>query len=190
MDNQTDDELIELAKNKDDRAFQELMRRYVAPVFRFARQYAGNKEDAEDITQDSFFKAWKNLGRFKAGKALKPWLYTIVRNTALDYIKRRRTMAFSEFDDAEHDQTFAEGLPDTGPLPTQVFEQFESAAELESIMGALHPDHRMMIVMHYHEELTFEEIAVVMDRPMNTVKSWHRRALLKLKTLLRTKDGR
>lgn len=184
MDNRTDEQLVEAVKKRDDAAFQELMRRHIDAIFRFAKQYGKTDEDTEDITQDSFFKAWKHIRRFKTGNKFRPWLYAITRNTALDHLKKKRAMSFSDLDNTENDTSFADTLEDKGPSAHELFEQAESAAMLEGIMKSLHPDHQAVLIMHYREELTFEEIAVVMGKPMNTVKSWHRRALMKLRGLI------
>lgn len=186
----TDEELLEATRNKDDAAFAELMHRYVKAILYFSLKYTGDKAVAEDITQETFFKAWKHLKRFKTGNSFRPWLYKIARNTALDHLKKRRAVVFSELDDVENDQQFAETIQDTGPSPADIFEMAGSAVELESALDNLHPDHRTMILMHYKSELTFEEISIVMGKPINTVKSWYRRSLIKLKELLRTKNVR
>jgi len=179
--NATDEELVEACKKRDDAAFQELMRRHIRPIFNFVRQYVKADEDVEDVVQDAFFKAWKHVRRFKAGKTFRPWLYAIARNTALDHLKKRRATAFSELDNDETDQSFADTLEDAEPLASELFERAESAVMLEPYLDALHPDHRSVLVMRYQEELSFGEIADIMDKPMNTVKSWHWRALVKLR---------
>jgi RNA polymerase sigma-70 factor (ECF subfamily) len=175
--NTTDEKLVEACKKRDDAAFQELMRRHIRPIFNFVRQYVKTDEDVEDVVQDAFFKAWKHIRRFKAGKMFRPWLYTIARNTALDHLKKRRAAAFSELDNDDTDQSFADTLEDAGPLPPELFERAESVAMLEPYLDALHPDYRAVLIMRYHEELSFNEIAEIMGKPMNTVKSWHWRAL-------------
>lgn len=180
----SDEDLVEAVKSSDDSAFQELMRRYLPQVLNFVRQYARAPEDAEDIAQDAFFKSWKYIGRFKRGRTFRPWLFTIARNTALDHIKKKRASSFSELDDNENDLTFADTLHDTEPLAPEIFARAQSAEELTAVMETLHPDHRAVLVMHYHDDMTFDEIAVVMDKPMNTVKSWHRRALIRIRGLL------
>jgi RNA polymerase sigma-70 factor, ECF subfamily len=182
--NLDDEELVEAVRKGDDIAFQTLMRRYENAIFNFVRQYAGNNEDAEDIAQDSFFKAWKYIHRFKKGKIWKPWLYTIARNTALDHLKKKRAFAFSHLDDTENDFNFTDTLNDTEPLPDEIFRQAQSAEAMNKILETLHPDHRITLVMRYYHEMTFDEIAEIMNKPMNTVKSWHHRALLKLRELL------
>jgi RNA polymerase sigma-70 factor (ECF subfamily) len=180
----TDESLVESSKTGDDLAFRELMNRYVKPIFNFARQYSHNNEDSEDIAQDAFFKAWKHIKRFKKGRAFKPWIYAIARNTALDHVKKKRATVFSDLDDDENDIAFADTIADTEPLAHELFERRQSAEELDTVMDILHPDHRAVLVMHYREEMTFDEIAEATGKPMNTVKSWHRRALFKLRDRL------
>lgn len=179
-----DEELIRASQDGKDTAFRELMLRYMGPIFNFSRQYSKTDEDAEDITQDTFYKAWRHIKRFDANKAFKPWLYAIARNTALDHIKRKRASAFSELDSDETDMQFADTLEDDTPSPAEIFERQELALEIGSALNGLHPDHRAVLLMHYREELTFNEIADIMHKPMNTVKSWHRRALSKLRSML------
>ena len=177
----TDEQLVETARNGEENAFQALMDRYIDAIYGFALQYARNEADAEDIAQDSFFKAWKNLKRFKHGLRFKPWIYAIARNTALDHLKKKKSTVFSELDDEEHNLIFEETLEDSEPLPPAIFEHAELAQVLEKVLDVLHPDHRLVLIMRYRDEMTFEEIAVAMDKPMNTVKSWHHRALQRIR---------
>ncbi|MDE1975401.1 MAG: RNA polymerase sigma factor [Patescibacteria group bacterium] len=181
---ETDEALVAACKSGDDTAFGELMKRYTKPILAFVRQYAGNDDEADDIAQDAFFKAWRHIKRFSEGRAWRPWLYTIARNTSLDHIKKRRASVFSDLDDESGELVFSDTLEDEEPLPHEIFERQELAAELEEAMRVLHPDHRAVIIMHYRDDMTFDEIAETMDKPMNTVKSWHRRALAKLKPRL------
>jgi len=180
----TDEQLIETAGNGDESAFRELMDRYIDAIYGFALQYAKNEQDAEDIAQDTFFKAWKNLKRFKKGLRFKPWIYAIARNTALDHLKKKKSTVFSELDGAETEITFAETLSDPEPLPPAVFARAEIVRELEKALEILHPDHRMVLILHYRDDMTFEEIAIAMGKPMNTVKSWHHRALERVRPAL------
>ena len=108
----------------------------------------------------------------------------VTRNTALDYIKKKKTLSFSELNNVEEDISFADTLRDPEPLPSEIFDRAQLKTEVMNALNTLHPDHRAVLIMHYHEEMTFDEIAVVMKKPMNTVKSWHRRALEKIRLLL------
>ena len=181
----TDEELIQNIKKGDDIAFAELMSRYTKHIFNFILQYVKIKEEAEDVTQDTFFKTWKYIKRFKHGMKFKPWLFTIARNTALDYIKKKKAITFSSMESDEEDSfNFADTLSDNEPLPPELFARAELATELANAMIDLHPDHRSVLIMHYQLDMTFEEIADSMKKPMNTVKSWHHRSLAKVKTKL------
>ena len=176
----TDKELIASCHEGDDQAFEELMRRYLQAVWYFARQYARLEADTEDIVQDTFFKVWKNLKKFDSAKPFRPWLYTIARNTALDYLKKKRAFSFSDMDPEDSELSFEDTLESAEPTPVEVFEQKADRALLDEVLNILHPEHRAVMIMHYQDGLTFEEIAAVVNKPMNTVKSWHRRALGKL----------
>ena len=181
---QSDEELAEACKNKNEFAFQELMRRYMRPIVNFSRQYAKAVEDAEDIAQDTFLKVWKHIGRYAKGRQFRPWLYAIARNTALDFIKKKKAAVFSDLDDEANDLQFADTLEDTEPSPAELSGRAAMAGELAEAMLDIHPDHRAILILHYRENMTFDQIAVIVGRPMNTVKSWHRRALLRLKDSL------
>ncbi len=181
----TDEELAQECKKLDEIAFQELTRRYIRPIMNFVRRYAQVGDIAEDMTQDTFFKVWKNIKQHKKGMRFRPWLYTIARNTALDHIKKKKAMTFSDLDDDENDLLFSDTLEDGQLLQGDIFDNTAKADILAKAVGLLHPDHQTVITLHYQEELTFDEIAKVMKRPMNTVKSWHRRALINLRKSLK-----
>ena len=178
----SDEDLVEQIKTGDDDAFRTLMERYMKHIHNFVHHYIRTDDDAEDVTQDAFYKTWKYIKRFKDGMKFKPWLFTIARNTALDHIKKKKAVPFNDMN-GDDDETliFEETIVDTEPLPPEIFAKKELADEFKKILEILHPDHRAVITMHYEQEMTFEEIAKIMDKPMNTVKSWHRRSLSKIK---------
>ncbi|MFA6295153.1 MAG: RNA polymerase sigma factor [Candidatus Paceibacterota bacterium] len=180
----TDNELIVDCKNHDEQAFRELMDRYMKQIFNFTKQYSKTTEDAEDITQDTFLKVWKYIGRYTRDRSFKPWLYMIARNTALDFLKKKKSLSFSELDDIENDLFFTDTVVDNEPSPEELFANSVIIKELSKVMEDIHPDHRAILVMHYHEDMTFDEISTIIGKPMNTVKSWHRRALIKLQKKL------
>ncbi len=177
----TDEELALASTNGDDDAFDELTKRYLAHIYNFVRRYGG-KEDAADITQETFLKAWKHIKRFKEGASFKTWLFAIARNTAFDRLRKRKPSLFSDFDPQE-EGFFEETIPDS-ELLEELFERKEEIELLERGLLTLAPDDRAILLFHYHDEFTFEEIARILKKPMNTVKSRHRRALLKLRDFL------
>ncbi len=194
--NETDEILVELSKNGNNAAFNILVERHIDHIYNFVKQYCKENEDADDITQSSFIKAWKHIKSFKTGNKFTTWLFTIARNTALDHIKKRRSYSFSQMDifgsnsrsgnsnGDNGDMSFVDTLKDPEPLPSEVFQRNELAIELSLAMETLPQDWRAVLVMHYTDEMTFEDIAMVLGRPMNTVKSWHRRSLIKIREML------
>ena len=186
----SDEELAIQAQDGDDTAFNALTVRHIQHIFNFVRQYVPKKEDVEDVVQNTFFKAWKHIKSFKKDKKFKGWLFAIARNTALDHLKKKRSFSFSEMSSTDEDSggeiSFADTLGDPEPLPHEVFERKEIANELMGVLDQLSPDYRATLIMHYNDEMTFEEIATIFKKPMNTVKSWHRRALKKVRELMLT----
>ncbi|MFA6404735.1 MAG: RNA polymerase sigma factor [Candidatus Paceibacterota bacterium] len=181
----TDEQLaIMLKKDVNDNAFHELLYRYTDKIINFAFQYTNNRNDAEDIAQNTFFKVWKKIRSFKNGAKWKPWLYTIARNTAIDFTKKRKTFSFSDLDDIDADIAFGDTLVDPEPLPDEIFSHHNLLEELSHVMEKIHPDHRTVLIMHYHEEMTFDDIATILKKPMNTIKSWHNRSIIKLRNHL------
>lgn len=89
-----DNKLVEKYLNEDDSAFNELLKKYLNPVFNFIRQFVSDASVAEDLTQETFFKAWKNLKRFNPNKSFKTWIFTIAKNTTYDYFKKKKTIPF------------------------------------------------------------------------------------------------
>lgn len=186
-DEHISDESLATESRTDPQAFSTLMQRYFRHVYNFARQYAKRGEDCDDITQDTFYKVWKNLNKYEDGKKFRPWLFTIARNTALDFLKKKRAAVFSDLDDTENDLSFADTLEDDEPLPSEIFENKELAGELTAALDHINPDHRAILTLHYQDNLTFEEIATIIGKPMNTVKSWHRRSLIRIRDILAKK---
>lgn len=167
----------------DDEALAELVRRYVKPVYNFVYRFAGNnKEEAEDIAQETFFKMWRNLKKYRAGENFKTWLFTIARNTAYDHLRKKKNFVFSDFD--TEDTLFEDTISDAEPLADEVFTLAESKEFLAKAMSELSPQFREVLLLHYDHELTFDEIGKILDEPLNTVKSRHRRAIESLREIL------
>ncbi len=170
----------------NEHTFSELMHSSLVAVYHFVRPYAHSDDEAEDMVQDAFVKAWKAFRHFDTTKKWKPWIFTIARNTALDHIKKKRAVPFSEINVAEDDTEFVDTLQDTEPLAAELFARIEDIAAVTDAIRRLRREYNSVLMLHYHQELTFEEIATIMAIPMNTVKSWHRRALIELKVLLKS----
>lgn len=179
----SDADLIRSYRDGDETALSTLIRRHLAPLYRFVYRMVGDGRLAEDLVQESFLKAWKYLPRFDVSKAFSTWLYSIAKNVSLDELRKKRPMIYRSDDEDAED--LIESIPDVQPLPPEILERKETAQELERLLSELAPASRSIVLLHDIEGLTFQEIADASDEPMNTVKSRYRRAIafLRLRVL-------
>jgi RNA polymerase sigma-70 factor (ECF subfamily) len=185
--NRSDEELVILAKNRDQFVFRILVKRYINKIYRFARSYNISSDDAEDIAQETFIKSWKKLQTFDPTFKFQTWLFTIARNTILDKLRKNKLLPFSFFENTDgefYSSNPIDDVADSEVLADEIFDKTKDINKLQQSLAQLGSDERTIIVLHYEEELTFEEIGKILDKPMNTVKSLHRRSLIKLKEKL------
>ena len=168
----------------DEASLEWLVNRYLKPIYSFTHRYVGNAQDAEDVTQEGFVKAWKHLERFDQSKSFKTWIFSIAKNTAIDFFKKKKAIPFSEFENEEGEKMIIETLADPFPLPHELLERAGMAQMLTAAMDKLFPKYRMVLFLRYNDHFNFREIAESLGEPINTVKSRHRRALILLRELL------
>lgn len=166
---------------------ESIIKAYLKPVYSFVRRLSGDANEAEDITQEVFLKVWKNLDRYDPQQDFKAWLFAIARNTTIDWLRKRRPVLFSSLDQTEENDNFADNLVDQEPLPAELFERAELAQILTEALAQLSLDQRTVILLHLEQDLTFEVITQIVDRPLNTVKSQYRRGLIALRQILAPK---
>ncbi len=180
----SDQKLIADYLKGDEKSLEVLIHRYLKPIYSFVYRYVGNKHEAEDITQEAFIKVWKNLKKFDQSRSFKTWIFSIAKNTAIDFLKKKKTVPFSEFENEERKNTLIETLTDLSPLPQEILEKKDISQTLARAMEKLSPKYRMVLFLRYNDHFTFREIAESLGEPIDTVKSQHRRALIILKRLL------
>ncbi len=184
MNDYSDSQLVSQYLKGDKKALEILIARYLKQVYSFIYRLTGQAAEAEDITQEVFLKMWKHLKKFKSEHNFKTWLFTIARNTAIDYLRKKKDIPFSKFDNEEGDNFLMETLADTAPLPSKIFEQADLTNLLTKAINKLSVNYRQILLLYYKEQFTFQEIADITGESINTVKSRQRRALIKLKKLL------
>ncbi len=180
----TDQEIIEKYLEGETNALDLLVDRYMSIIYRFIYRQMGNAEDANDITQDVFVKAWKNLKKYNPNQNFKTWIMTIARNSSIDYLRKRKSINFSKLNNDFSDEEFEDTLVDSEPLPDEVYERGEAKGVVEGLMKVLTETQRSAINLRINEDLSFEEIAEVLGRPLNTVKSDFRRGLIAMRKSL------
>ena len=179
----SDKKIIQEYLDGSEAAFSDLVKKYLKPVYNFVYRLAYDRDTAEDLTQETFLKVWKNLERYNPEKNFKTWLFTIAKNTAFDYLKKKKEIPFSRFTD-EEGENWLENVMDEDVLPDEILARSDLAEGLEKILEKLPPHYRAILLLHYKEDFTLHEIAEILGEPYNTVKSRHQRGLVKLKELL------
>jgi RNA polymerase sigma-70 factor (ECF subfamily) len=164
----------------DLHAFEALVERHRDVVVRVAARIAG-REDAEDVSQDAFLRAFHRLARFRADASFRAWLLQITHNAAVDHISRRRPEPVETPEDVPEDpeRTVAR-------LPAERLESRERMARLERKLRGLSPEARVVLVLRDIEGLSYEEIADITQSPLGTVKVRLFRARRDLIEMLRT----
>lgn len=179
-----DQQLIVAFLHGNEQALGVLIGSYLKPIYNFVARYVGDGIEAEDLTQEIFVKMWRNLHKFNQAKSFKTWLYTIARNTALDYFKRNKTVLLSAFEDENGENVLLNRLADPSANLGEMFEQRELADYLRSAVARLTPKYQKVVNLHINEQLSFIEIARYLHESIDTVKSRYRRALLRLRDVL------
>jgi RNA polymerase sigma-70 factor (ECF subfamily) len=184
----TDIALVTRCQNGDAAAFDELVTRHRTRVFAMVYNMVRNEQDAWDLAQDAFLKAWKSIGRFRGQSAFYTWLYRIVTNVTIDWIRKRKIESGMEFDDSiglGEVEPGAATAPRTEFLPHQKLGHAEIRARIDEAIGRLTPDHRAVILLKEMDGLQYHEIAEVMDCSIGTVMSRLFYARKKLQAMLK-----
>ena len=182
MSQNADQHYIEAVINGDTRAFSVLVDRYKYMVFTLAVKILKSQEEAEEVSQDVFVKAYTALSTFKGDAKFSTWLYKIAYYQSLDYLKKqKRTLNTSAIDsDTEFHLASAENALDS-------LEADERKLAIKSAIDTLAPDDAVVITLHYFEELSLKEIADIMNLEANTVKVRLFRSRKRLALLLKNK---
>lgn len=179
-----DEQLVEEYLKGDEKLLEILIKRYLGPIYIFICRYTGETKDAEDVTQEVFVRVWKNIRRFDQNKSFKTWLFSIAKNAAIDSLKKKKAVAFSEFESEDGNNAVLDALVDPAPLPSEIFNRPDLGAALASALEELSPKYRTVLFLRYNDHFNFREIAESLGEPIHTIKSRHRRALIMLKKIL------
>ncbi|MFA6520527.1 MAG: RNA polymerase sigma factor [Candidatus Paceibacterota bacterium] len=177
----TDEQLISKYLEGNENALETLVDRYLSDTYNFAFQLTHDSSAAEDVAQESFIKAWKNIRGWKRGSSFKTWLFAITRNTAIDWLRKRKDVPLSIFDNEAGKNLLTETLADENPSALELIEKAENTFFVANLLEALDPLYRDVINLRYGDNLTFKEIGEILKRPLHTIKSQHRRAIIAIR---------
>ena len=162
----TDDEIIARVRNGETRLFEELVVRYQDVVYATATRMLGGTGDAEDASQEIFLRVYRSLDRFHARSRFSTWLYRVAYNHCLDRLRarkrgRRHTVPLED----------APPLPDERANVEDTLQEAEEARAVRTAVDALEPLYRGVLVLHYDQGLSYDEIAEVLGVPVKTVET-------------------
>jgi RNA polymerase sigma-70 factor (ECF subfamily) len=184
----SESDLVKRCQAGHTEAFDELVARYRTRVFSMIYNMVHSEQDAWDLAQDSFVKAWKSIKSFRGRSSFYTWLYRIVMNVTIDWVRKKQVKAAAEFDDAiqlKEIDPASKTVPKSDALPYETMERSEIRERIDQAVAQLTPEHRAVILMKEVEEMQYHEIAEALGCSIGTVMSRLFYARKKLQNLLR-----
>ncbi len=175
----TDGELVSNYLAGDPQAFAELVKRYTSAIYNVAYRFTNDAHEAENVTQETFLRAWNALPRLALDKPLKPYFVKIAVNLCRDWAVQKKMATVLQFESEEEFD-----VPDENGDPLRAVSDAELRERIQQKLEDLPPLLRTVITLRYTEEMSYEEIAAALDMPMNTVRTHLHRAKGRLRYLL------
>ena len=160
-------ELIARLQQRDEAAFEELIRQYEKKVYTLCFRMCGSSEDAEEAAQDTFLALWRGIDRFRQESSLSTWIYRLASNACIDTLRRRKKQNAVSLDDEE---LFVDAV-DTSPQPQEAAERREAQKLLQEGLMSLPEEYRKVLILREIEGLSYTEIAESASLELGTVKS-------------------
>jgi RNA polymerase sigma-70 factor, ECF subfamily len=168
-------DLVKRCQAGDPEAFDELVVRYRTRVFGMIYNMVHNEQDAWDLAQDSFVKAWKSIKRFRGQSSFYTWIYRIVMNVTIDSLRKKQIKgAGAEFDDSiqlKEIDPASRTVPKPDAMPYENMQRSEIRAQINQAISQLTPEHRAVILMKEIEDMQYHEIAEALGCSIGTVMS-------------------
>jgi len=178
--------LIERVQDGDSAAFKEFVEKYQRRLFQFALELTGDWDDAEDISQQVFIKAYRGLVRFKGKAKVMSWLFRIAINTHIDEDRRRKSRGGWAVRSEDEDETQREPFVATAAEdnPERQTAAGQMGAHIQAALGTLAPQQRLVFILRHYHDLPLKEIAGILGVTLGTVKSQLFRAIRHLQKQL------
>ncbi len=181
----TEKELLQRSREGHAESFEALISTHQQKVYNIALRMLTNEQDAFDASQEVFLKVYRNLDRFRENSSFSTWVYRIATNTCLDFLRKKKEKVISldtqpEFENGESDLRLTDKTADT----EEIILRKERQKILMDAIESLPPEHRKIIVLRDLQELSYQEIAEIIDANIGTVKSKISRARGALKKIL------
>ncbi len=166
-----DRQLVLKCRDMQEQAYQDLMRRYERYIYRLCHSFIGHREDALDLTQETFIRVFKGLDTYQLNRPFKPWLRQVVVNTCVNFLQSRTSSPlFLDQPLADGDLTLADTVA-SRDNPVQEIEWQEIGCFLQEAISRLPQVYRLLIVLRHQEGMSYKEIADETGVPLGTVKT-------------------
>ena len=163
--------LVQKAREGDQKAYAELMQRYKDAIYFMALKMVNNRDDAMDLTVETFGKAFENIDKYKPDFAFSTWLFKVATNNCIDFLRKKKLHLVS-IDAQTDDSDFIPVQIKTNDLnPEENSIRKQQAEQLKLIIDKLPTRYRLLITLRYYDELSYEAIAKELDLPLGTVKA-------------------
>ena len=169
---QREHELISRARAGDQKAFESLLKQYKSLVYAIMLKMVHNPQEAEDLTQEAFMKAFHAIRAFNEEYAFSTWLMKIATNNCIDFLRKKKLKTYSIDQPIQHkDEEIQIELPASDPTPERQLLTDEQTRIIQQAIEELPPLYRHVILLRHQEEKSYEEIAEILDVPIGTVKA-------------------
>ncbi|HZW82939.1 MAG TPA: sigma-70 family RNA polymerase sigma factor [Candidatus Deferrimicrobium sp.] len=184
----SDEDLAFNVVQGDKQAFAELVKRYEKPIFALAYRMVGNPEDAKDVAQEAFLKAYRAMATFKENSRFSPWLYAIANNLCIDFLRRK----------GRNNLSLDEALPEGGERqipggiePSKAYEQLETKVLVQKVLNKLPEKYKNVLILRHMQDLSYEEIAQTLGISVSLVKThlFRAREALRQQLILLSGEG-
>lgn len=178
METLSDKELIQKYLKGDSNSLDLLIENYLKVIYNFVYKNVGSTTDVEDITQEVFVKVWKNIRKFDQTRNFKPWIFQIAKNTSIDFLRKKKSIPFSRFENEKGQNPLVESIAGKS---SNILEGLSDKKIIDSATTKLTEKEQELLNLKHVEGLNFREISEKLRESINTIKSRYRRILLILR---------
>ncbi len=179
----SDNEIVKFVVAKNQRAYQELMKRYQPKLFSYLCRLIRNKEESEDLLQGVFMKVYRNIKSFDTRRKFSSWIYRITHNEAVNFLKKRSKKHFISIEDIQSTKDKLE-ITDTRKNPIDSWISKELKEEMREALEKLPPKYKEVLMLRYYYDKSYEEMSEALGKPVNTVGTLLNRAKKKLMVIM------
>ncbi len=181
MQSSRDADILESCRRGDRSAFNLLVRKYQDRVYQVVQRIVSNPDDARDIAQEVFIKAFQKVSTFRGDAQVFTWLYRIAVNLSLNHLRKKRLYTIFRMTDDHH------AVPDSDPTPARSLEQEELRILVRSAVNRLPEKQKAVFILRYYEELSYEEIAGILKTSLGGLKANYHHATKKIEAYVKSR---